>query len=125
MSDLQDWIAQIYTYPELLGMGHAQRLEDLNLGLGWLYYALPRILRCQTVVVIGSYRGFVPLVLGRALQDNKVSSQVIFIDPSFVDEFWNEPEKVKSYFLQFEVENIRHFRCTTQEFVRTDAYQCL
>lgn len=125
MSDLQDWIAQIYTYPELLGMGHAQSLEDLNLGLGWLYYALPRILRCQTVVVIGSYRGFVPLVLGRALQDNQSGGQLIFIDPSYVDDFWKDSKQVQSHFLRFGIDNIQHFLCTTQEFIKTEVYQTL
>ena len=51
-------------------MGHNQRAEDLNLGLGWLYYGLARLIHPKSAVVIGSYRGFVPLLLGRALRDN-------------------------------------------------------
>ena len=70
MHDLNHWIAGLFEHPDLLRMGHAQRRDDLNLGLGWLYYALGRMLRPARAVVIGSYRGFAPLVLARALSDN-------------------------------------------------------
>ncbi len=63
---LPDWIDQLLDCRELRQMGHAQRRADQNLGLGWLYYSLGRMLRPSKVVVIGSYRGFVPLVLARA-----------------------------------------------------------
>jgi hypothetical protein len=63
-------------------MGHLQRVEDANLGLGWIYYGLARVIRPKTAVVIGLYRGFVPLVLGKALADNLDGSRVTFLDPS-------------------------------------------
>ena len=69
-------------------MGHSQSPEDRNLGLGWLYYALGRTLRPKVAVVIGSWRGFVPLVIGKALQDNQIPGELIFIDPSLADDFW-------------------------------------
>ena len=72
---MTDWIARLLERPDLQGMGHGQRVEDLNLGLGWLYYALARLLRPRIVVVIGSYRGFAPLVFGRALADNQESGR--------------------------------------------------
>src|SRR5687768_4575019 len=67
---LTDWIDHVFQQRTLLLMGHAQRREDLNLGLGWLYYAFARMLRPSVAVVIGSYRGFAPLVFARALADN-------------------------------------------------------
>ncbi len=120
-----DWIAHLFEHPDLLRMAHHQRAEDQNLGLGWLYYALGRIVRPRLAVVIGSWRGFVPLVIAKALQDNLESGEVIFIDPSLADDFWKDAVRVKEYFLGFGVANIRHFPMTTQEFVTTSDYRVL
>ena len=65
-----DWIARLFEHPDLLRMGHHQRAEDQNLGMGWLYYAFGRMIRPRLAVVIGSWRGFVPLMIAKALQDN-------------------------------------------------------
>jgi predicted O-methyltransferase YrrM len=119
------WIASLFEHPDLLRMGHSQSAADQNLGLGWLYYAFGRILRPRLAVVIGSWRGFVPLVLAKALQDNLEPGRVIFIDPSLADDFWMEAGRVNDYFRGFGVENIRHFRMTTQEFVTTGDYHAL
>lgn len=96
-------------------MGHAQRVEDQNLGLGWLYYGLARLLRPQHIVVIGSYRGFTPLLFARALADNGEGGRVTLVDPSLVDDFWSDPAKVSAHFAQHGVGNIDHLRLTTQE----------
>ena len=64
-AELSAWIARVYANPELRRMGHNQRLEDLNLGLGWLYYGFARLVRPARAVVIGSWRGFVPLVIAK------------------------------------------------------------
>jgi predicted O-methyltransferase YrrM len=122
---LTDWIAALFACPKLLRMGHAQRQDDLNLGLGWLYYALARTIRPATAVVIGSYRGFVPLVLARALADNREGGQLHFIDPSFVDDFLKEETVVGEYFARFGITNIRHYLMTTQQFVQSASYQQL
>src|SRR5262245_880449 len=98
---MMDWIARLFEHPDLLRMGHAQRAADLNLGLGWLYYSLARMVRPRTAVAIGSYRGFVPLVLGKALADNLEPGEVVFIDPSFVDDFWKDAENVAAHFARF------------------------
>ena len=82
---MNEWIAALFRDHELTRMGHAQSVEDLNLGLGWLYYGLARAMRPATVVVIGSYRGFAPMMFGRALADNGGGGQVHFIDPSHVE----------------------------------------
>lgn len=105
-------------------MGHAQRVDDSSLGLGWIYYGLARLLRPDDVVVIGSYRGFVPMVLARALADNG-GGCVHFIDPSLVDDFWQDANVVEAYFARHGISNIRHYRMTTQQFVTTDAYRSL
>jgi predicted O-methyltransferase YrrM len=120
-----DWIARIFERPELLLSGHGQRAADRNLGLGWLYYALGRILRPRRAVVIGSWRGFAPLMFAKAIQDNTEQGELIFIDPSFVDGFWKDAAAVDRYFAGFDVENIRHFCMTTQQFVETAVYASL
>jgi predicted O-methyltransferase YrrM len=122
---MKNWTAKLFTEPALARMGHLQRIEDLNLGLGWVYYALARVIRPKKVVVIGSYRGFVPLVLGKALSDNREHGKVIFIDPSFVDDFWKDAKSVRNYFAGFEVTNVQHYLMTTQEFAHSRAYRTL
>lgn len=122
---LQAWIKTLYGDRKMLGMGHAQSKADRNLGLGWLYYSLARMQRASRVVVIGSYRGFVPMVLARALQDNRNAGIVDFIDPSLVDDFWKDSARVQEHFARFGIDNIRHHLHTTQEFVATDAYRAL
>lgn len=124
-SNLTEWIARLFEQPGLLRMGHNQRAEDLNLGLGWLYYGLARLIHPRLAVVIGSYRGFVPLLLGKALHDNVEQGEVTFIDPSMVDDFWKDPETVRAYFRGFGLENVRHYPMTTQQFVETEEYRRL
>src|SRR5262249_18778552 len=122
----RDWVAKMFAaVPALAQMGHHQTIEDSNLGLGWIYYGLARTIRPKTVVVIGSYRGFAPLVLGRALKENLNGGRVIFLDPSLVDDFWKEPEAVRKHFARFGVTNIQHFLMTTQQFSQSNAYRSL
>ncbi len=121
--DMNAWIAELFRDPNLVRMGHAQRVDDLNLGLGWLYYGLARTMRPAVAVVIGSYRGFVPMMLGRALADNGEGGQVHFIDPSYVDDFWKDTDAVKAHFARYGLSNIRHYLMTTQQFVESLAYR--
>ena len=122
---MREWIAELFEHPDLTKMGHGQRVKDLNLGLGWMYYGLARIIRPTKAVVIGSYRGFVPLILGKALADNSEGGQVFFIDPSFVDDFWKDPQAVRDHFTSFGVTNVQHFLMTTQQFVESEVYRAL
>ena len=122
---MKDWIAKLLNCRDLTSMGHLQRVEDANLGLGWIYYGLARVIRPKQVVIIGSYRGFVPLVLGKALADNLNGGQVIFIDPSFVDDFWKDAQSVRAHFALFDVGNIEHYLMTTQQFTQSEAYRSL
>lgn len=104
----------ILSHPDLTGMGHAQSANSI--GLGWFYYAIARVIEPKTTIVIGSYRGFVPIILGQA------SEKVHFIDPSLVDDFWKKPQQ--DYFAKFNAK-IEHFLGTTQEFVQSDEYKKL
>ena len=122
---MTDWIEALFADPELTRMGHAQRAADANLGLGWVYYGLARTIRPSTAVVIGSYRGFVPLVLAKALADNAEGGRVVFIDPSLVDDFWTDPARVADHFARHGADNVRHYQMTTQEFADTAAYRNL
>lgn len=118
----EQYIRDLLSKPHMLRMGHLQRREDLNLGFGWIYYALARVIRPARAVVIGSYRGFVPSIVAKSLIDNMEGGEVIFIDPSYVDDFWADAGRVKIYFEQLGTPNVRHYRHTTQEFIRTQAY---
>lgn len=122
---MDEWIARLFENPAMLRMGHCQSAEDRNLGMGWIYYALGRLLRPARVVVIGSHRGFTPLVFGKALADNGGDGQVWFIDPSLADDFWSDPASVAAHFGTYGVTNVRHFRMTTQEFVASEHYSAL
>lgn len=120
-----EWIRAFFQDPAMLAMGHVQRMQDENLGLGWLYYALARIIRPKRVVIIGSQRGFTPLIIGKGLHDNEEQGEVLFIDPSMVDNFWKDEPSVNKYFAERGVTNIRHFLMTTQEFVHSETYHSL
>lgn len=122
---MQEWIKTLFSDENMLKKGHCQRLDDLNLGMGWLYYGLTRLICPQNVVVIGSYRGFSALVFARALSDNLDGGTVYFIDPSYVDDFWKDPERVQNHFAGFGITNIKHFLMTTQEFSQCEAYHSL
>ena len=122
---MKAWIDKLFELPTLSKWGHLQSVEDANLGLGWIYYGLARVIRPKTAVVIGSYRGFVPLVLGKGLADNLEDGRVLFIDPSFVDDFWKDPRLVHEHFARFEVTNVQHYLMTTQQFVQSQAYHSL
>lgn len=121
---MQDWIQKLLSDVDLAGMGHNQAPEENNLGLGWIYYGLVRALRPKIAVVIGSYRGFVPLVLGKAMHDNG-EGKVIFIDPSLVDDFWTYPQRVTEHFASYGVTNVDHHLATTEQFVQTATYQTM
>jgi hypothetical protein len=122
---MEKFVENLFANPEMLRMGHAQRTEDSNLGLGWIYYALGRILRPRRAVVIGSWRGFVPAVIAKSLVDNSEGGELWFIDPSLADDFWADPEKVATHFSRLGVSNVRHYCHTTQDFIKTAGYQQL
>lgn len=122
---MEKFLRQLLSDPEMLRMGHDQRLADLNLGLGWLYYSFGRLVRPARAVVIGSFRGFVPAVLAKSLGDNVEGGEVVFIDPSYADDFWQDPVAVAANFESLGAPNVTHARLTTQQFVTTEQYRQL
>jgi len=122
---MQKFIETLFADPQMLRMGHGQRADDNNLGMGWLYYAFGRLLRPQKSLVIGSWRGFAPSVMAKSQLDNLESGELIFIDPSLADDFWADPAVVTEHFDRLATPNVVHHRCTTQEFVTGPAYQTL
>ncbi|WP_158218581.1 class I SAM-dependent methyltransferase [Synechococcus sp. 1G10] len=104
--------------PDLWEMGHGQDFERRELGLGWTYYGLARTLRPRLAVIIGSWRGFVPLLIGRAIQDNDNRGRILFIDPSFADDHWKDGRADK-YFASYGITCIEHRQQTSQEVVQS------
>lgn len=121
----EDWISKILSYDELCDMGHHQRRDDNNVGLGWIYYGLARIYRPSHIVCVGSWRGFAPMMFARGMADNLEHGLVTFIDPSFVDDFWKDPQKVKGWFNHFGITNISHVCQTTEDFTRSPNFEAM
>src|SRR5262249_40290737 len=63
-------------------LGHHEDRATLNLGFGWLYYGLVRMLRPRHIVVIGSGFGFSVICLALGLKDNGRGA-LSFVDPSY------------------------------------------
>jgi len=120
-----EFLNKIMTTPDLLQMGHGQTIVDKNLGMGWIYYSLSRLYKPEVVVCIGSWRGFVPMLLAKGMKDNLNGGKLIFIDPSLVDDFWSDDVVVKKYFEDWGLDNITHYKMTTQEFKLSDVYKNL
>jgi predicted O-methyltransferase YrrM len=119
-------LRDIFRYAKPLG--HYEQSANLNLGFGFLYYGLVRVLRPQHVLVIGSGYGFSVVCLALALKDN-ARGRLTFIDPSYsvlVDgpfktvggtSQWANPEQVHRHFARFGVEDVvTHYRLRSDEF---------
>jgi hypothetical protein len=109
-------------------LGHHEDAGTLNLGFGYLYYGLVRTLRPKHVLVIGSGYGFSVVCLALGLKDNGRGT-LTFIDPSYSvltdgplrtiggTSQWDSPQKVRSHYKRFGVENIvTHHRLTSEAF---------
>lgn len=109
-------------------LGHHESPGDLNLGFGFLYYALARMLRPRHVVVIGSGFGFSVVCLGLALKDNG-RGRLSFVDPSYSvladgpfktvggTAQWDDPQKVRRHFARFGLDGlVTHYRMRSDEF---------
>ncbi len=109
-------------------LGHHEDPTTLNLGFGFLYYALARVLRPRHVLVIGSGYGFSVVCLALGLKDNAQGS-LSFVDPSYSvfrdgpfrtvggTAQWDDPQKVRDHFRRFGVERIvTHYKLTSAEF---------
>ncbi len=111
--------------------GHHEDAKTLNLGFGFLYYGLVRVLRPQHVLVIGSGYGFSVVCLALGLKDNG-KGQLSFIDPSYSllkngpfktiggVGFWDDPDRVRAHFRRFGVEElVTHYKKRSDEFFPT------
>ena len=116
-----------------------------NLGFGFLFYGLVRVLRPKTMVIIGSKKGFAPVVFGIGAKDNEGvghktitdrsapptstgSPEIFFVDPSYsvhrkdADHWygigaWDEESVVTERWRAFGIESIiRHFKMRSDEF---------
>jgi hypothetical protein len=109
-------------------LGHHENSQELNLGFGFLYYALVRALRPRHVLVIGSGFGFSVVCLGLGLKDN-AKGRLSFVDPSYSvlsdgplktvggTSQWDDPEKVERHFARFGIEHLlTHYRMRSEEF---------
>lgn len=109
-------------------LGHHEDRHALNLGFGFLYYALVRMLRPGHVVVIGSGFGFSVVCLALGLKDNQ-AGRLSFVDPSYSmladgpfrtiggTSQWHDDERVIRHFARFGVEGwVRHYRMRSDEF---------
>jgi hypothetical protein len=109
-------------------LGHHETPANLNLGFGYLYYALARTLRPRHVVVIGSGFGFSTVCFALGLKDNG-AGQLNFVDPSYSvitdgvfktvggTAQWNDPARVRRHFDSFGVGDIvTHHHMRSDEF---------
>ena len=109
-------------------LGHHEDREHLNLGFGFIYYALARTLRPKHVLVIGSGFGFSVACFALALRDNG-AGRLLFVDPSYSvladgpfktvggTSQWDDAAKVARRFGRFGVGDlVRHYRMRSDEF---------
>ncbi len=109
-------------------LGHNQKPKNLNLGFGFVYYALVRAIRPKHILVIGSGYGFSVVCLALGLKDNG-TGRLTFVDPSYSllkdgplktvggRGQWMDETKVSNHFKQFGVENIvTHHKLRNDQF---------
>ncbi len=108
--------------------GHREDAKSLNLGFGFLYYALVRALRPQHTLVIGSGYGFSVVCFALGLKDNG-KGFLTFVDPSYSllqngplatlggRNMWSDEKAVYAHFQRFGVQDIvRHYKLRNDEF---------
>jgi predicted O-methyltransferase YrrM len=109
-------------------LGHYAKSKNGNLGFGFLYYGLVRVLRPRHVLVIGSGYGFSVVCLALGLKDNN-QGRLSFIDPSYSlmkngpfhtvggQSNWDDPQKVRDRFARFGVEDrVTHYKRRSDQF---------
>jgi hypothetical protein len=109
LARMEAFIDTLFSDPNMLRMGHDQRLSDRNLGLGWLYYALGRVLRCNLAVVIGFLSWLhCKAIIAKALRDNVEEWGTGIHRSLVVDDFWADPRRVAQHFARGDAQR-RHF----------------
>ncbi len=108
--------------------GHREDTGNLNLGFGFLYYALVRALRPKHTLVIGSGYGFSVVCFALGLKDNGLGC-LSFVDPSYSllkdgplatvggRGMWSEESSVRAHFERFGVQDlVKHYKLRNDEF---------
>jgi hypothetical protein len=108
--------------------GHREDARSLNLGFGFLYYALVRALRPRHTLVIGSGYGFSVVCFALGLKDNGLG-RLSFVDPSYSllkdgplatvggRGMWNEASSVQAHFQRFGVQHlVKHYKMRNDAF---------
>ncbi len=108
--------------------GHREDARSLNLGFGFLYYALVRALRPKHTLVIGSGYGFSVVCFALGIKDNGVGF-LSFVDPSYCllkdgplatiggRGMWSEENSVRAHFQRFAVQDlVKHYKMRNDEF---------
>jgi hypothetical protein len=108
--------------------GHREDARRLNLGFGFLYYALVRALRPRHTLVIGSGYGFSVVCFALGLKDNGLG-RLSFVDPSYSllkdgplatvggRGMWNEASSVQAHFQRFGVQHlVKHYKMRNDAF---------
>jgi len=94
--------------------------DEADLGLGFIYYALSRVLKPEQVVVVGSYRGFSVVCTALGLVHNR-KGRLHFVDAAVVDDFWTDPARVRRHFRTLGVDSrITLHRMTTAQWLARD-----
>jgi predicted O-methyltransferase YrrM len=95
-------------------------VAEADLGFGFIYYALARVLKPEQVVVVGSYRGFSVACTALGLVHNR-KGRLHFIDAAVVDDFWTDPVRVRRHFRALGVASrVSLHQVTTRRWLQTD-----
>ncbi len=121
---MSEFIDKVVSFAEPL----SQNTGRGNLGFGWMYYGMTRNIRPDFAVVIGSARGFAPLCVARALDDNK-HGQLIFVDPAYAGSgdpawdgrgHWEHATEVEKWFDLFGLrDRIKHLKMRSDDAIAT------
>jgi predicted O-methyltransferase YrrM len=126
----QNTLARLLT--DLDPSSQAESLSGLNLGFGFLYYAMGRILRPKLALVLGSRKGFSAVCIALAMRDNANEGRLILIDAGYDDVqdgedlghggigFWRDREGVEALLSRFAVGDIMEVKVMrTSEFAQS------
>lgn len=111
-----------------------QRETYQNLGFGWIYFALARVLEPKRVLVVGSGRGFSVACFGLGM-DSNAPTKIVFVDPGYdswmcdgvatdtAAGFWKDPATTAAHFSStLGLENVEHLKLRSDEaFARLHA----
>src|SRR5436309_684644 len=103
-----------------------QRESLENLGFGWFYFGLARVLDPKKVLVIGSGRGFAVACLALGMEQG-TDAEVRFVDPGYeswsvdgkqdsADGMWQSAEQAARHFsTHLGLTNVKQFRLRSDE----------